>query len=301
MHTTQEWQLDGVRARRELSGGDYIAILYSQRRLIGTIVFVFLALAVGARLVIPEQYEGVVVMVATPSDNGLQGGMSGALSGLSFLTGASSGGDQKAVAIATLQGRAFLEGFIRSQNLMPVLFANEWDKKNGKWKTPSAPTLESGYNKLASAITVDASPTESIVRLHVRWTDAQTASIIANDMVRKLNSQFQTKAIDEAQRIISSLTVSYPQTSIAEVRTSIANLIQEQIKQRILAQSRSEYAMTVIDPAEPSKKKLSPGLLILLPAGLFLGLFFGVPAAFLAHKLNFRWPRAIEPLPVLGA
>jgi uncharacterized protein involved in exopolysaccharide biosynthesis len=183
---------------------------------------------------------------------------------------------------------------------MPVLFASEWDEKNRTWKISKPPTLEDGYNKLASAITVDASPTEPIVRLRVRWKDAKTASAIANNMVRKLNSQFQTRAIDEAQRMISSLTESYPQTSIAEVRTSVANLIQEQIKQRILAQSRSEYAMTVVDPAEPSTKKVSPGLLILLPAGLFLGFFFGIPAAFLAHKMNFRWP-SVEPLPASRA
>ena len=285
-----------MRPRNDLSGGDYIAILYSQRLLIIAIVFIFLILAVAARFIIPEQYEGIVVMVPTPSDNGLQASMNGALAGLNFLTGASGGGDQKGVAVATLQGRAFLEGFIRNQNLMPVLFSGEWDGKNRTWKIPKPPTLEDGYNKLASAITVDASPADPIVRLRVRWTDAKTASTIANNMVRKLNSQFQTRAIDEAQRMITSLTGSYPQTSIAEVRTSVANLIQEQIKQRILAQSRSEYAMTVVDPAEPSTKKVSPGLAILLAAGLFLGLLFGIPAAFLAHKLNFRWPRAVEPL-----
>ena len=136
-----------------------------------------------------------------------------------------------------------------NQNLMPVLFADEWDEKNNKWKTSHIPTLEDGYNKLSSATIVDTSPTESIVRLRVRWTDAKIASTIANNMVKKLNSQFQAKAIDEAtQRMITSLTSSYPQTGIAEVRTSVANLIQEQIKQRILAQSRDQYAMTVIDP-----------------------------------------------------
>jgi len=124
----------------------------------------------------------------------------------------------------------------------------------------------------------------------VRWTDPKIASATANSLVRKLNSEFQTKAIDEAQRMINSLTESYPQTSIAEVRASIANLIQEQIKQRILAQSRSEYAMTVVDPAEPSKKRVSPGLIILLPAGLFLGFLFGIPAAFLTHKMKIRLP-----------
>lgn len=290
MHATQEWQLnDAQRARYEVSAGDYLSAISSQRRLIIAVICVFLVLATIARYVLPQQYEGVVVMVATQSDNSLQSNMGGALAGLNFLTGISGNSDRKAVAVATLQGRAFLEGFIRNQNLMPTLFANEWDWNSRTWKTAKPPTLEDGYIKLMSAITVDASPTEAIVKLRVRWTDANTASMIANNLVRTLNSLFQTKAINEAQRMVSSLTKSYPETSIADVRMSIANLIQQQIDQRILAQSRDQYAMTIIDPAEPSKKKVSPGLTILLPLGLFLGLLVGVPLAFLAEKQKFRW------------
>jgi len=291
MRATEEWQLDGAQRRANLRGSDYLAILYTQRYIIAVVMCAFLALAVAAHFIIPEQYEGDVVMVATPADNSLQTSMNGALAGagLGFLADSSGTGDQKAVAMATLQSRAFLQDFIQGQNLMPTLFASEWDGRDNKWKTSKPPTLEEGYNKLFSAITLDAPQTQPIVMLRVRWTDAKVASMIANSLVRRLNSQFQAKAIDEAQRKIGSLTESYPQTSIAEVRTSIANLIQEQIRQRLIAQSRDQYAMTVIDPAEPSKKKVSPGLIILLPVGLILGLVFGIPAAFLAERRKFSW------------
>ena len=63
-----------MQTHSDLSGGDYIAVLYSQRRLIAAIIFVFLALAFAARFIIPEQYRKEVVVgeVATPSDNNLQ-------------------------------------------------------------------------------------------------------------------------------------------------------------------------------------------------------------------------------------
>jgi uncharacterized protein involved in exopolysaccharide biosynthesis len=123
----------------------------------------------------------------------------------------------------------------------------------------------------------------------VRWTDPERAAWIANHMVSLLNRIFQNKAVLEADRMIGFLNKSYQQTSIEEVRNSLGNLIVDQTKQRILAQSRDDYSLAVVARAEPSSKRVSPGLSILLPAALFLGLLLGIPLAFLSHVYSPLW------------
>ena len=272
----------------QFRGLDYLAILYEQWRVLLGTICVFLVLAIVARYVLPDAYEGAVVMVPAADPSSASTPVLGTLMNLGLM-GASADGDKKAVALATLQSRSFIESFIESENLLPVLFSDEWNSQTKTWKTSHAPTLEDGYDTLHGAMTVDAPATDDIVTLRVRWRDAATASWMANHLISKLNALFQAKAVADADRMIAYLNDAYQRTTVAELRTSVANLMEEQLKLRIMAKSRDEYSLTVVDPAAPSKKRVSPGLAVLLSAGMFLGILFGVPAAFLWHSLEPRW------------
>lgn len=266
-----------------LGGVDYLMILWGQRKVIFSVIGFFIVLAVAARFLLPLRYQETVVMVpASPKSNASKGVM-GTLASLGLL-GGSENSNQKVVALATLQSRRFLEDFITHEHMLPVLFPDRWDAHAKRWQdTP--PKLQAAYKILHSELTIDDSSTDDIVRVSVTWWDDKVAAMLVNKLVARLNMQFQAQAVARADRMIDYLRQAYQKTAIEEVRTSIANLIQEQIKTRIMAQSKPDYVMKVIDPAVPSKNRVSPGLSILLPLAVLLGGLLGTSAAFLRHSL----------------
>lgn len=271
-----------------LNGWDYLSILRQQQRIIYACLVVCCVLAIAARFLMPAKYESRVVTVPAPSDNATKPISMGALSSLGLSLGGDNA-DVKEVAVATLNARSFLIDFINRENLLPVLFANKWDKANKRW-TAKPPTDEEAYDKLHDAMSVASLTTNNLINVSVRWTDPSTAAFIANHLVQSLNRQSQNKAIAEDNRMIQHLSETYNNIQISELRANIANLIQDQIRQRILAQSRDEYTLRIIDPAFPSKKRVSPpGLAILLPLAVFLGLLFGISGAFLVHSAQPQW------------
>jgi uncharacterized protein involved in exopolysaccharide biosynthesis len=283
------------------NGWDYLSILRQQRRIIYLSLIICCVIAASLRFLLPTRYESQVVTLPSPSSGSATRPVAlTALSGLGLSFGA-GGTNPKEEAIATLNARSFLIDFVHRQNLMPVLFADDWNKDTKSWKK-KPPTDEEAYDKLHGAMTITSTNTSNLVTLAVRWTDSATAAFIANHLMQRLNKQSQDKAVAEANRMIGYLTEAYGKVQISEVRTNIADLIQDQVRQRILAQSRDEYALTIIDPALPSKKRVTPpGLTILLPLGAFLGLFFGISGAFLAHSARPRWrgpfARLLAPRP----
>jgi uncharacterized protein involved in exopolysaccharide biosynthesis len=282
-----------------LKGWDYLAILGRQYRIILASIVFFIAVALLVRVLTPPKFESRVVTVPTPVESDGRPAARDALTSLGLF--ASSGtANPKEVAIATLNARSFIVEFIRREKLLPILFADEWDGAEKRW-VRSTPTDEEAFDKLHDALAVDSSATDGLVIVRVRWSDSKTAASLANRLVQSLNKQFQMKAVAESDRTITYLYEAYQKVQVGEIQVDIANLIQDQIRQRIMALSRDEYTLTVIDPAQTTKKKINPGLAILLPIGFFIGLLCGIPGAFLLHTLNPRWggllARLLPPRP----
>jgi uncharacterized protein involved in exopolysaccharide biosynthesis len=67
---------------------------------------------------------------------------------------------------------------------------------------------------------------------------------------------------------------------VVEVQRSIYNLIESETKTLMLANVRTEFAFTVIDPAVPPERKYRPHRSLYVLFGLFLGFAIGVLAAY---------------------
>lgn len=276
-----------------LKGWDYIAILKQQRRILYVTLALFIFLAVVLRFVIPQKYESRIVTIPASTENDQRPAALDALASLGFSLGGSA--NPKEAAIATLNSRQFQTDFIRRYNLAPKLFPDKWDASSSRWKG-KPPTDEDCYDALHAATTVDSAVTDNLITVRVRWTDSKLAAWIANNLILTLNQKFRNRSVAEADRMISYLTEAYTNVQITEVRTNIANLIQDQIRKRILAKSRDEFSLTVIDPAFPTVKRITPGLGVMLPLAILLGSLVGIILAFFAHATNMRWPRPLARL-----
>jgi uncharacterized protein involved in exopolysaccharide biosynthesis len=272
-----------------LSGFDYVLILYQQKWLIIGALVICLAAAYAFIRISVTRYEATVLMVPYSDQVGnVPSGAAGTLAGLGLL-GRAATNEIRAVALATLDSRSLLQQFITDNNLLPVLFAERWDSATGNWKSDQkAPSLEDGYKRLFGLIRIEEDTTRNVIRLHVRWTDASVAAAWANGLVQRVNARMQAKEVGETTAMISYLNDEYRRTTVQELRTNIASLIEDEIKKGMMAKSHDDFALVVIDPAEPTESPASPRVLVIMAGGALFGLLIGVPGSFFRHGLQLR-------------
>jgi uncharacterized protein involved in exopolysaccharide biosynthesis len=82
--------------------------------------------------------------------------------------------------------------------------------------------------------------------------------------------------------------------SVMEIRNSIYALMESEIKKQMLARGSDEYALKVIDPAQPPEKAASPQRILWALFGLCLGLLLSLSYAFV-KVISIDGPA--DPLP----
>jgi uncharacterized protein involved in exopolysaccharide biosynthesis len=254
-------------------------------------LFVFgCTFAVGvAAWLTPRKYEAAIVVSAVTSTqeksfNG--GGALGSLSGLATLAGLSLAGDtKKTESIAILQSDALAERYIRENNLLPILYRQQWDGAQEKWKVSDPqqlPTLWKAKQFFKHSVrTVSTDTKTGLVTITVRWTDPELAATWANGLVKMANDYEREAALLEANRNIAFLTQQATATDVVGIKQVIYNLLQSEISKAMLAKGTSEYAFKVIDPATVPERPSYPQKLIWLLTALLGSLLLSVFVAFI--------------------
>lgn len=281
---------DNLHADDEISLAEIGQALWSRRITIAVSTFVAGALSVVIALSMKPIFQAEVVLSpisSSGSGNGLSS-ITAQLGGLASLAGVNvSGGDASAESVATLNSRALIEQYIRSQNLMPVLYADSWDAEKNAWKQDikKPPTLWFGTKKfIESILVVETNKKTGLINLKIQWTDAALAAQWANDLVSLTNERLRNRAISESTKSIAYLYQQLEGTSVIGVREAIYRLLEAETKKVMLAQGSNEYAFKVIDPAVMPEKKSKPRRALIVVMGTFIGFFLSAIYALVSPR-----------------
>ncbi len=264
-------------------------ILVDNKKLIALVTgFTTLVALVTAFLITPIYRAEVLLAPASTEKTSGLGALAGQFGDLAALAGISiGGGDQTQEAIATLKSRTLTEAFIKDNELMPILFDDEWDSEKKTWKEQDpkgVPTLWQAYEIFNKIRTVSADKKSGLVTLGIEWKDPTLAAAWANDLVKRVNRQRQKEATEEAESSIRYLYKQLAKTSSIEVEQAIYRLIEAQTKNMMVAQAREEYAFKVIDAAVSPEKKVKPKRMVIVVAGLMLGFIASISGVFIIAK-----------------
>jgi uncharacterized protein involved in exopolysaccharide biosynthesis len=251
--------------------------VWGSRYLISVISLLCGLVLLGLAFTITPIFRGETVISPVHSGSiGGNGSLSGQLGGLASIASmagvnldSASGADKESKAI--LQSRSLVEEFIKKNDLLNVLLP---DSK----KPPSMWLAVKNFKE--GVLTIRDDKRTGLLTIDVDWKDPATAAQWANAFVALANERIRTRAIDQATRNIDFLNKQIPQTSVVEVQRSIYNLIENELKTLMVANARSEYAFTVIDPAVPPERKLSPHRSLYGLFGAFLGFIIGLVTAY---------------------
>lgn len=227
-----------------------------------------------------------VTAVLMPTTNGRGMNVSGLTSGslASLASGLGIEGSlnpQTEEALAVLESREFTEKFIVDENLLPQLFSQKWNESTHLWNVPpdQQPTLAEGYTYFDGKIrTIKEDRQTGLVTLTIEWRNPKEAADWANELIRQLNQEMRTRAIDKADAALKFLNGQLQSTSTVEVRNALGYLIETQLKNRMIAQVTPEYSLQFVAPPVGSDgaKPVWPRKLLLLGLGPPVGLLIGI-------------------------
>jgi len=252
-------------------------LAWTSKILISLVTLVCTALAaVVAFNITPIFRAETVVLAVHNGGTGGGGSLSGQLSGLANIASLAgvnldSGGSQDREAKAILESHRLDEEFIKQNNLIGVLLPSS--------KEP--PTMWLAVKSFRDdVLAIREDKRTGLTTLDFSWKDANVAAEWANRFVALANDRIRTRAIDEANRNLKFLNEQIEKTRIVEVQRSLYSLIENETKTLMLANARAEYAFTVVDPAVPPERKISPHRSIYILFGFFLGASIGLFVAY---------------------
>lgn len=247
------------RERDEIRIKELVEVLWQHRWRVIAFVMTCTVIVGVVSFLLKKQYDAEIIIspvTATASERSMGsggGGTLGALSGLAALAGMSFGSDsKKAESIATLQSQTLTGRYITENNLMPILYADEWDARTGKWTVTDPkkmPTLWKAVQKFKNVRTLTTDSKTGLVTMTIRWDDAALAAKWANGLVKMTNDYAREKAIAESERNITYLTQQAAATEVLGIKQAIYNLLQSEISKNMIAKGTDEYAFKIIDPA----------------------------------------------------
>jgi uncharacterized protein involved in exopolysaccharide biosynthesis len=242
--------------------------------------------ALAGTFVMTKLYVATVLVAPSADEAEVGGALSGLakqFGGLASLAGAAGGrGGKVDQNLAVLKSRSFTEKFLQESNFAAALQA----RKTLLTKLGFAPHVYSDdaafryFDRNVRQIAVD--PHTSFATITLQWSDPQLAAQWANSFVAAANAQIRRHTLIEADLTLKFLEDEMRNTQVIELRESIASLMASQMRSKMLATVRPDYAFSVIDPAvaPPPTLYTRPNRPLLTAvgaiAGLILGLFFAV-------------------------
>ena len=259
------------------------------------------AVALIAGFLMRPVYRATTVVMPAAGKDVAGGAVAGLLSRFGGDLGlAAREGSQRDEALAVLKSRQFAEQLIIGEKLLPVFFAEKWDEKAGKWLEVDAeriPTNWDAWTYFDRRIrTILEDRDRGLITIRVEWFDPELAARWANVMVARANDDLRARKLREIETSLEFLQVELGKTQLVELRTAISKVMESQINERMLANSRPEYAFRVVDPAVASDldQPERPKRLLMAAIGLTVGALTG-----LVCGLIFAYARR-QPDPASG-
>lgn len=253
---------------------------------------------IAVALIMKPVYRAEVVVM--PVKSATSGGQLGEIvsqlgGGLGSIAGGllgRSGGTDKEASIAILSSRGFTRAFIEDKNLMPVLYAKQWDAQRRAWRQADKrkqPTINDAIRRFdKSILTVAEDRRSGMVRLTIDWRDPAEAAAWANELVERLNATARRQAIEDAERSLEFLRGEQAKTDVVSLHQAIAKLMEGQMEAIMMANVKREYAFKVIDPAvaPDADDYVRPRRALIVAGALFVGLMLGVVAALISSAMS---------------
>ena len=292
----------------EIDLREIAAVLWAGKKVIIAVTAFFAVIALTIVLLIPNQYQATaVVSPAQSGNNSMLGAMASQFGGLASLAGikvpGEEGGETQA-AMEIIQSWSFIEEFIKTNSLEPQVFAADgWDRETNqlsydsslydnqqkKWvRTPPAnktiePTSWELYQEFSEYLAVSTDKTTGMISITIEHYSPVLAKQWVDLYVTTINDYMRTRKLEQVNSNIEYLEAQIEKTAIAGMKEVFYQIIEEQIKNKMLAEASPEYAFVTVSYAMLPEEKSTPkrGLICIL--AILLGAMVSIFVVLILH------------------
>jgi uncharacterized protein involved in exopolysaccharide biosynthesis len=274
--------------------GKYLIIAITAIFAIGSVIFAIKQ---------PNIYKSEALLAPASAEQGGGGlaALAGQFGGLASMAGINLGGgggaDKTQLAIEVIKSRQFTSDFIQKHDILAdVMAAKNWDMANDKiiydadkylvetkeWirevdaPFKPKPSMQEAYKEFSKVIAVNAAKDTGMVTISVEHVSPAIAQQWVTWLVEDINKVMKDRDVLEAMRSTEFLNQQIEQTNVADIRTMLYKLIEEQAKTIMFAEVRDEYVFKTIDPALVQEEKAKPKRALICVLGTMLGGMLGV-------------------------
>ncbi|MDB2386262.1 Wzz/FepE/Etk N-terminal domain-containing protein [Shewanella sp.] len=302
-------QFANVQPDDEIDLRELFSVIWQGKRLIIAITAVFAVGAVVFALSQQNTYKSEALLAPASEEQG--GGLSalaGQFGGLASMAGINLGGgggvDKTQMAIEVMKSRQFASQFIQNHQILADLMAVEkwnlnnnsiqydpelYDSSQNKWvrevKAPfkPEPSMQEAYKEFSKVISVNSAKDTGMVTVSVEHMSPYVAQQWANWLIEDINKVMKERDVTEAHRSSEFLQNQIAKTNVADIRTILYQLIEEQTKTIMFAEVRDEYVFKTIDPALVPEEKAGPKRALICVLGTLLGGMLAVMIVLIRH------------------
>jgi uncharacterized protein involved in exopolysaccharide biosynthesis len=277
-------------AADEVNLSELFGLLHRHRYRLSAAVAIGAAIFLALSFLITPVYRAFAVVVPAENDSAAQLGQ---LANLASFAGLKLPGAPEATdRVARLKSRKLASDFVQQRQLEESLLRDGSGflrRLIGAEPTAERRLREAVRRFQEDVLSVEQDVDEGVIRISVDWASAGDAAEIANAYVAAVNEDARNRDLQESEKNLEYLRERLANEPQLELKESVANLIEVELKRGMLARGRAEYAFQLIDPAVPPLEKNRPRRLFFLLGGALLGFVAGL--AWVLVRLSSRAQR----------
>ena len=292
----------------EIDLKELFGVLWTGKILIVAITAVFAIGSVLVALSIPNQYKATALLAPAQADGGGLSSALGQLGGLASLAGVSIGegsSSESQIAQEIMKSWSFVEGFISDNSLEVEVYAAEgWSKSSGELKVDDdvydidtqswlledddtnelrPPTSWELFERFGEMLSVSQDKQSGLVSVSIEYYSPVLAKEWLDLYIAAINEHMQDRQVVKVSSNISYLEAQIAKTAIAEMREVFYTIIEEQTKNKMVAEASPDYAFVAVSPSMVPEEKSKPSRALICVLGTLVGGMLGVVIVLIRH------------------
>ena len=241
-------------------------------------------------LLAPQIWTSQALLTIAESETPSVG--SSSLGGLASIAGlnSSEGNIQGSKALAKVKSREFFDHLAEFDDVLPNLMApksfdsasrktifdsNIYNDESKKW-VDGRPANWIAYKEYLKNVTIIMDPKTSFITISITNRSPFFAESFLSLIIKEVNSQSRKKDLKESSDSLNYLYKELVSSTQTEVRVTISQLIESQLKKQMLARVKTDYILEGLDKPFVPQERTSPQRTRITIISFFLGLILAV-------------------------
>ena len=280
----------------EIDLTELVGVLWAGKFKIIIVTMIFAISSVLFSLSLPNKYKATALLAPAQSDVGDLSGALGQLGGLASFAGVSIGlgeSSESQIAQEIMKSWSFAEKFILKNDIAVEIYAAEgWDRESNSLKIRSdlydslnkvwlieddynqdfrAPTSWELFEDFQKMLSVSEDKKSGLVTVSIEYYSPELAKEWLDMYISEINTHMQARQVKKVLNNISYLEEQIEKTSISEMREVFYTIIEEQTKNKMVAEASPEYVFVAVSPSMVPEEKSQPKRALICIIGTLLG------------------------------